>query len=164
MSRFWPHTPYAEDQPLAAPILTAHVLSRGFQGGALLGPVAGTARYYFSRLPRAGGPSFSTTLLRTTGTTSLASVGIIAAALAARMHGKEHIEWADRSWRLLENKGQVEVDDWSLGGAVAGAVATAGRRPGWLAVTGGSAMGSLVGVGGYLVWRYGVKGGKWEEV
>lgn len=115
MSRFWPHTPYAEDQPFAVPILTTHVLSRGFQSGALLGPIAGTAAYYFSKLPRAGGQSFSTTLLRTTGLTSLASVGLMTAALVARMHGKEHIEWADRSWRLLENKGQVEVDDWSLG-------------------------------------------------
>jgi hypothetical protein len=35
---------------------------------------------------------------------------------------------------------------------------------GRLAVTGGSAMGSLVGVGGDLVGRYGVKGGKWDEV
>jgi hypothetical protein len=164
MSRFWPHTPYAEDQPFAVPILTTHVFSRGFQGGALLGPIAGTAAYYFSKLPRAGGHSFSTTLLRTTSLTSLAGVGLMAAALVARMHGKEHIEWADRSWRLLENKGQVEVDDWSLGGAVAGAVVTAGRKPGWLAVTGGGAMGSLVGVGGYLVWRYGIKRGKWDEV
>ena len=30
MSRFFPHTPYAEDQPLGHSILTVHVLTRGF--------------------------------------------------------------------------------------------------------------------------------------
>ena len=39
------------------------------------------------------------------------------------MRGREDIEWCDRSWRLLENKGQVEVDSWSLSGAVVGVVA-----------------------------------------
>jgi len=56
----------------------------------------------------------------------------------------------------------VEVDDWSLGGAVVGALATGVRRAGFLAVTGGTAVGSLVGVAGYLGWRYGVKKGKWD--
>lgn len=85
----------------------------------------------------------------------------MAVSLARRMDGKVHIEWADRSWRLLENKGQVAVDDWS---AVAGAVVTAGRRGlGWQAVTGGAGIGGLAGVAGYMIWRYGVKGGEWGE-
>lgn len=163
MSRLWAHTLYAEDQPFAVPILTIHVLSRGFQCGAVLGPIAGVASYYYSKPRLVGVRSFSTTLLRSTGFSSLALAGVVGAALAARMHGKEHIEWADRSWRLLENKGQMEVDDWSLAGAIAGALATGGRRPGWLAITGGSAMGSLAGVGGYMIWRYGVKKGKWDD-
>jgi hypothetical protein len=164
MSRFWPHTPYAEDQPLAVPILTTHVLTRGFQCGAVIGPIAGTVRHSLSPSLRASGQSLSTAILRSAGWSSIVSTGVLAVALAARMHGREHIEWADRSWCLLENKGQVEVDDWSLGGAVVGGLATAGRRLGWAAVTGGTVMGSLAGVGGYMIWRYGIKKGRWDEV
>jgi len=162
MSRFWPHTPYAEDQPLALPILTTHVLTRGFQCGGAIGPIAGTSLYYLSKSTRASGQSLSTVILRTTGRSSIIATALMTVALAGRMHGREHIEWADRSWRLLENKGQMEVDDWSLGGAVAGALATGVRRAEFLAVTGGTALGSLVGVAGYLGWRHGVKKGKWD--
>jgi len=162
MSRFWPHTPYAEDQPLAFPILTTHVLTRGFQCGGVIGSIVGVSRYYLSKSTRASGQPLSTVILRVTGRGSIIATALPAVALAARMYGREHIEWADRSWRLLENKGQVEVDDWSLGGAVAGALATGIRGAGFLAVTGGTAVGSLVGVGGYLGWRYGVKKGKWN--
>jgi hypothetical protein len=28
------------------------------------------------------------------------------------MKGKEEIEWQDRSWRILGNKGLLEYDDW----------------------------------------------------
>jgi hypothetical protein len=81
------------------------------------------------------------------------------------MWDKEPIEWADRSWRLLENKGQVEVDDWGYGGAVLGTAAAIFARTnmGWRGVLGGAGLGSLVGVGGYMVYRHGIKGGKWEE-
>ena len=87
--------------------------------------------------------------------------------LPARMWGRQEIEWKDRSWRLLENKGQMEVDDWSLVGTVAGAVIAAtaqekGTSLGWRSVVGGSGMGSLVGVMGYMGWRHGIKGGKWD--
>src|SRR5271155_2849045 len=132
MSRFWPHTPYAEDQPLALPILTTHVLTRGFQCGGAIGPIVGASRYYLSKSTRASGQSLSTVILRATGRSSIIATGLVAVALAGRMHGREHIEWADRSWRLLENKGQVEVDDWSLGSAVVGALATGVRRAGFL--------------------------------
>lgn len=78
------------------------------------------------------------------------------------MWDKEPIEWADRSWRLLENKSQVEVDDWSYGGAVLGAAAAtlAKTNLGWKGFLGGTGLGSLVGVCGYMVYRHGIKGGK----
>ena len=87
-----------------------------------------------------------------------------------QMHGREEIEWGDRSWRLLENKGQVEVDDWSLAGTAAGAIAAArrgadqavGRATFWR-IVGASGAGSMAGVLGYMAWRYGVHGGKWPE-
>lgn len=81
------------------------------------------------------------------------------------MRGKEEIEWQDRSWRLLENKGQVEVDDWTYGGMAAGlAVSVArGKSLGWRGAIGGVGAGSLLGMMGYMGWRHGIKGGKWDE-
>ena len=45
--------------------------------------------------------------------------------LPAYMHSKTSIEWKDRTWRLLENEGQMEVDDFSSVGFIGGAVAAA---------------------------------------
>lgn len=81
------------------------------------------------------------------------------------MWGREEIEWQDRSWRLLENKGQLETDDWTYGGMLAGLAATALlRRPvGWAAALGSVGAGSVAGTLGYMGWRYGVHGGKHQE-
>lgn len=86
-------------------------------------------------------------------------------ALFGRMHGRSQIEWADRSWRLLGNKGQVEVDDFSLVGTVVGAATAAvrGTGLGWRGVVGAAAIGNIVGVGAYMGWRHGVKGGKFDD-
>jgi hypothetical protein len=84
-----------------------------------------------------------------------------------RMRGREEIEWKDRAWRLLENKGQVECDDWTYPGMALGFAAVltnaSGKALGWRGAVGGAGLGSLVGMIGYLGWRYGVKGGKFEE-
>jgi hypothetical protein len=83
------------------------------------------------------------------------------------MWGREEIEWKDRSWRLLENKGQLECDDWTYPGMVAGLVGVlssrTGRAMGWRGAVGGLGAGSVLGLMGYMGWRYGVKGGKFEE-
>ena len=90
------------------------------------------------------------------------------------MWGREDIELKDRSWRLLENRGQQEIDVWSLWGTGAG-VATLGafrlanrgeigaRLGGWKIWVGATAAGNAVGVVGYMAWRHGIKGGKWDE-
>lgn len=87
------------------------------------------------------------------------------------MQGREEIEWQDRSWRLLESKGQVECDWWILDGAVVGAVAGVlaarkGRIPVGTgmgkAALGGTGIGVSSGVLGYMGWRYGIRGGKFE--
>ena len=82
-----------------------------------------------------------------------------------RMRGKEKIEWQDRSWRLLENKGQLECDDWTYPAMAVGLVtaATRGRSLSWRGMAAGAGLGGLVGMMGYMGWRYGVKGGKFEE-
>lgn len=83
-------------------------------------------------------------------------------ALLGRMQGRENIEWKDRSWRLLENEGQLETDDWTyIGMAVAPAVLVARKGPnlGWRSYVGAAGLGSVVGMVGYMAWRYGVNGG-----
>lgn len=169
MSALWPHPPYAEDQPHSHLILTTHVLHRGFQTGAILGPLIGALRYTLLRrrsplsIPP---PPFLPPLLRSTGTGALLGTGILGLALIGRMRGREDIEWRDRAWRLLENWGQVEVDGWSVGGMVGGGVAAGvwgrGRGLGVRGMVGSVGMGGTVGVVGYLGWRYRVRGGRWE--
>ena len=84
-----------------------------------------------------------------------------------RMRGKEEIEWQDRSWRLLENKGQLRCDDWTYPGMAVGLAAVVGsgggRALGWRGIVGGAGVGSVVGMLGYMGSTYGAKVGKSEE-
>ena len=81
--------------------------------------------------------------------------------LTARMWGRQEIEWQDRAWRLLENEGQMRVDDWSLDGMVLGvALALLAARRGNLiiknrpmAVVGAAGLGSLIGTEALVEWR-----------
>ena len=174
MSRFYPHSPYAEDQTLHHTILTTHVLHRGFESGAAGGILLSSIRSIYllrrSTTPaRALFPALRASLLRSTGVGAVLGMGVSAVGLGARMYGREGIEWKDRSWRLLENKGQVEVDDWSLGGIVVGLMAVVvgrgeGQVLGWRRVVGGAGVGGWVGVMGYMGWRYGVRGGKFDDL
>lgn len=194
MSRFFPHTQYAEDQPLSRTILITHVLFRGFQSGAGIGATTGAVKalltWRASRSALAANPASSTTttatstlstagraiassissqpqplksalILRSTGTGALIGTGLMVVGLPFRMKGREDIEWSDRSWRLLQNAGQVECDDWSAIGTVVGAAAalrSSGSIPRRL--LGGAGVGSFFSIGGYMIWRYGVNGGK----
>jgi hypothetical protein len=162
MSRLFPRPSHAEDQPYAHTILALHVLSRGFAVGAGVASVS----YSVRRLVR---PSPSLSLLRSSGNGAVIGTGLLALALVGRMWGREEIEWKDRSWRLLWNRGQAEVDEWWAGGAVAGGLGAvvvrkgAAAAGGWRAVVGGMGLGSLLGMMGHAGWRYGVKGGFEEE-
>jgi len=83
--------------------------------------------------------------------------------LAMRMAGRSEIEWRDRSWRLMENQGQLAVDDWSLGGVVlALTYMSLGKRKSedlgrWKTVVGRAGIGSSIGMMGYFTWTYLVK-------
>ena len=161
---FFPHPTYAEDQPLDHTILTVHVLSRGFQTGAIFGSLVGIGRHLYNR---PASTTLLSSLLRSTGVGGVYGIAFMAVGLGVRMWGREKIEWQDRSWRLLENKGQVECDTFSAVGAIAGAGMVALRQnlrqAGWRALVGGAGLGGTMGVVGYMAWRYGVKGGKWDE-
>ncbi|KAF6824896.1 hypothetical protein CPLU01_10574 [Colletotrichum plurivorum] len=183
MSRYFPHPPYAEDQPLSHTILTVHVLGRGYTTGAVVGlgalsvgslykRIRGVAAAKITATTSSTAPTLRATgvhrVLRSTGTASLIGMGLMGLALAGRMQGREDIEWRDRAWRLLENAGQVETDDWTVGGTVAGLVGLGvWRQAGGAAAAGGArvvagaaGLGSVVGTVGYLAWRYGVHKGR----
>ncbi|KAI1342104.1 hypothetical protein F5Y15DRAFT_413371 [Xylariaceae sp. FL0016] len=176
MSRYFPHTSYEEDQPLARTILTTHVLTRGITTGALIGAGIYGGRSVLSRTAATTSPSpavahskpllpKSAVFLRLVGKSTVWTLGIVGLGLVGRIWGREDIEWRDRSWRLLENKGQLETDDWTYGGMAAAAVVTAVRRPlglGWVGVLGALGMGSVGGMVGYMGWRYGVHQGKFS--
>ncbi|KAK2759606.1 hypothetical protein CKAH01_05393 [Colletotrichum kahawae] len=188
MSRYFPHTAYAEDQPLSHTILGVHVLIRGYTTGAIVGLGAVSAGSLYSRIRGAAKPSVPTTasqsaaaaspamkralprLLRKTGTASAVGLGLMGLALAGRMQGREDIEWRDRAWRLLENPGQLETDDWTYVGAAAGVAALGAWRlagakgvGGLRAAAGAAGLGSVAGTVGYMVWRYGMHAGKFPE-
>ena len=167
MSLLFPHTSYAEDQSLSSLILTTHVLNRGFQSGILLGSLYGAGRFTFSCGATKASAFFGIPLLRSAGVGGAVGVGLMVVGLPIRMWAREEIEWKDRAWRLLENKGQLECDTYGTIGTVAGLLGGASsnsiRKSGWISVAGGAGVGSLIGVVGYMAWRYGVNRGKWEE-
>lgn len=80
-----------------------------------------------------------------------------------RMRGREEVEWQDRSWRLLENQGQLETDDWTAIGAGAGALIGANALNGWRGAVGGLGLGSMGGALAWMAWRFGVNGGKFPK-
>ncbi|KAI9149338.1 hypothetical protein HJFPF1_11390 [Paramyrothecium foliicola] len=184
MSRYFPHSAYAEDQPLAHTILGVHVLTRNFTVGTIGGAAVSGVRQLIPLLRGSATASstaatataaatamkrvpFSQHLVLSAANGSLFGLGLGAAMLAARMYGREDIEWRDRSWRLMEHRGQLETDDWTYGGMAAGAgAALVARRSspvlaaaGWKGLVGAAALGGLGGTVGYVVWRHGINGG-----
>lgn len=160
MASLLPHPTYAEDQPHAHTLLHTHVTHRTFQTGALLGLALTPPLRLLTRTT----PLLSTApALRSTGIGALIGLALGPLMTLGRMRGKEEIEWKDRAWRLRGNAGQVEVEGWSVVGSVVGAAAVAGKGRG-LRVVGGAGVGSLVGVLGYLGWRYGVRGARRGEI
>lgn len=170
MSRYFPHPPGVEDQPYSRTILITHVLHRGFQAGAMFGSMGGlsySVYRYFRPLASSTTPQlefrnlFLSATLRSTGTGAIAGQGLMVLGVTARMWGKDKSEWQDRAWRLLENKGQLSTDDWSLNGMAVGialAVFAARRgiiiaKAGPIAVIGAAGLGSLIGTEGSMEWR-----------
>ncbi|KAG0646459.1 hypothetical protein D0Z07_7573 [Hyphodiscus hymeniophilus] len=103
MSRLWPHTPYAEDQPFSRSILTTHVLTRAIQTGSLIGGLVSFDLYllprvarYFNVLPslqkRIPTASFPRLFLRSSGVGTVAGLGI-----GARVGG----QWAGEAWLVV---------------------------------------------------------------
>ncbi|EAS37338.3 uncharacterized protein CIMG_02692 [Coccidioides immitis RS] len=168
MDKIFPHPPYAEDQPHSHIILPLHVIRAGLTVGSILSVVSATI-FTAAKQPR-------TVSVYTTRLITYASRGSVAGMLAGagmvtfKMRGREEIEWQDRAWRLLENKGQMEMDRWVPAGGVLGAVACVvaarrGKVPSLgtgTAALGGLGLGVAGGAAGYAGWRYGVHGGRFD--
>jgi hypothetical protein len=169
MTSFVPRSNEARDQKYAKSILTFHVLRSFATAGAFLCiPTAIASTLYYG--PKTL-PAFSTRLLVHSFRGMLGGIALGAIALEHRMWGKEHSEWQERSWKLLDNRGQMEVDTWILEGEVLGGVgAFIAARSGWLhpaltrktmtTVVGGMGFGATVGTVSYMGWRHGIRGGK----
>jgi hypothetical protein len=172
MTSFAPHSAFAEDQEYAKSILTFHVLRSGATMGAILAiPSAiGSTLYWGLRTL----PTFYARLLIHSFRGTLGGLVFSVLALKSRMWRKDHIEWQDRTWRLLENKGQMEVDNWILeAGVLGGAAALIAARRSWLppavagktfaAVLGGVGLGAATGTAEYVIWRHGIQRGNFPE-
>ena len=169
MSRFWPQAAYAEDQPYYKAILQTHVMYRGFQVGAITGTAAGLAHSAILWRNSATPVVMRATMLSYIGIGAILSTVLCAVATPVLMRSREEIEWRDRSWRLLQNKGQVAVDDWSLAGSIVGAAAVAARKEagkqlGWKRFMGGVGLGNMAGIVGYMAWRGLSKGEEVPEI
>lgn len=169
MSRYFPHTSYAEDQPVPHVVLATHVLTRALAAGSLAGLGVAAARQAVPAWRRPGGaPALvSHRILGASSAGALWGLGVGAAALAGRMYGRELVEWQDRSWRLLENRGQLEMDDWTylgMGAGVAAAWAAGSLKGlGGRGVMGAVGAGGVVGGLAWAGWRFGVNGGRFKE-
>lgn len=125
-SLFLPHPGYAEEQEYSRTILAFHVLRSGFVAGSTTSVLTSSISTLYSRF-RYQKPislsSFGRTALLHSARGTPAGLVLSGVGLMVQMRGAEEYGWQDRSWRLLENKGQVECDWWILGGAAIGAVA-----------------------------------------
>lgn len=123
MTSLFPHPAHAEDQPYAHTILYLHVMRASAMSFSFLSMFQFPASLLASRLRGIPQP-YSTLVARTlkmSGRGLILGTAAGAATTWGRMRGMEEIQWQDRTWRILENRGEVETDWVSLGGAGVGA-------------------------------------------
>ncbi|KAH8730471.1 hypothetical protein GQ44DRAFT_700372 [Phaeosphaeriaceae sp. PMI808] len=153
MTSLFPHTPFAEDQPNAHSILYLHVMRASAMSFSFVSLFNIPITLVRNRKAPLSVTALMTRTIQSSGRAF--ALGTVVGALATwgRMRGKEEIEWQDRAWRILENKGEVQTDWIALGGIGTGAVAgvVAARRgviPTSIgrAVLGGAGVGSAVGI------------------
>lgn len=168
MDKIFAHPPYAEDQPHSHIILPLHVVRAGLTVGSILSLVAATLVTAIKKPRTLSAWKHRLVLYASRGSVAgmLAGAGMV----TFKMRSREEIEWQDRAWRLLENKGQLEMDRWVPMGGVLGVVlclaaARKGRLPSigaGTAALGGTGLGAAGGAAGYAGWRYGIRRGKFD--
>ena len=150
MTSVFSHPHYAEDQPYARTILYLHVMRASAMSFSFLSLAqfpASIIAVRYRKMPIDYNAILARTL-KTSGRGLLLGTAAGAFMTWDRMRGQEEIEWKDRSWRILENNGEVKTDWITLSGAGVGAVAglLAARR-GAVPVTIGNAVLGGAGVG-----------------
>ncbi|KAH9874972.1 hypothetical protein J1614_004460 [Plenodomus biglobosus] len=155
MTSLFPHPAYAEDQPYAHIILYLHVMRASAMSLSFLSIFQFPVSLVASRLRGTSLPHSTLVAhtLKMSGRGLILGTAAGAAMTWGRMRGMEEIQWQDRTWRVLENRGEVETDWVSLGGAGGGAVggylaARRGMVPASMstAVLGGAGVGFATGV------------------
>jgi hypothetical protein len=154
MASLFTQAPYAEDQQNSHTILYLHVArasAMSFTFFSLFRLPITIIRDQIRKAPT----DMSAVIARTVQSSSRAfAIGSAVGVLITwgRMRGREEIEWQDRAWRILGNRGEVQTDWATIGGIGAGAVAgVVGARRGVVpggvgkAVLGGVGVGSSVG-------------------
>ncbi|KAF3902388.1 hypothetical protein ABW20_dc0104727 [Dactylellina cionopaga] len=156
LNSLYPTSDYAEEQPLGRFILTTHVVHRTFPIAAIISSAIPLTSRYILRRPATQAIPVSTLLLRSNATGFLIG-GVIGLGMTfGRMWNRDDIEWKDRSWRLLRNKGQTQLDDFSAAGLTVGAVAGVAQRgslPLWRGAVGGAGLGALAGLFAFVLWK-----------
>ena len=150
MTSLFPHPAHAEDQSYARTILYLHVVRASAMSFSFISifrfPISLAAARY-----RKTPVDYHTIVARTLKTSGYGLVLGTAAGVAmtwGRMRGREEIEWKDRSWGLLENKGETKTDWATLFASGAGAVATLiATQRGIISLTAGNAVLSGAGLG-----------------
>jgi hypothetical protein len=150
MDSLFEHGSYAEGQANAHAILYLHVMrafSMSFSFVSLFRIPVSLARARYSKTPIDMSKLIARTLQSSGRAFALGTtVGVL--ATWGRMRGREEIEWQDRAWRILENKGEVQTDWATMGGISAGAVAgVVAARRGAIPASVGSAMLEGAGAG-----------------
>jgi len=168
LNSLYPHTETAEDQPMSRAILITHVVHRGLPIGATIGALVPIIKTSVLKRPSLSATPYIIRILKGSATGTLTAGAICFGVTLARMNGQDDYGWRDRSWRLLENKYQCELDDFSVASAAVGGVFGArvvrgGAEPVWRGAVGGAGLGTLAGVVIYMGWRHGVNGGKFKE-
>jgi len=160
MTSLFPHPQYAENQPSAHAILYLHVLRASAMTFSFLSlPYTGISilRSRVQHQPI----TMNTVLSRSL---SNSGRGLILGAVAGvamtwgHMKGKSEVEWQDRSWRLLENKGEVDTDWETIGATGVGALAgVAAARRGVVPLSAGRAAlgGAGLGLGSGVLFMVG---------
>ncbi|KAL6705515.1 hypothetical protein ACN47E_006632 [Coniothyrium glycines] len=132
MTSLFPHPEYAEDQPNAHAILYLHVMRASAMSFSFisLGQLPLSLLLSRYRNTRIDPKVLLARTLKTSGQSLMLGAAAGALMVWGRMRGREEIEWKDRSWRILENRGEVQTDWVTLGGAGVGAAAAvvAARR------------------------------------
>lgn len=148
MTSLFPHTPYAEDQVYAHSILYLHVMRASSMSFAFLSTLQIPITLFRNRRAPIDRATLLVRTLRTSGRAFALGAAAGAAMTWGRMRGREEIEWQDRSWRIIENEGEVKTDWATIGAAGVGAAASlVAVRRGALPISTGSAVLGGVGLG-----------------